>query len=195
VALDLRPRRDDRADLAADALGDLRHVRQRLGVVQGDDDLAGLQQRDGQRAEPASRLRRDQRLDVEVDREDVEVDVVDAVVVGERVREVVVGDVAVVDEDVDVAAPRARGVQRGVHRALGHEAARDEGVAEELMRRSRGARRGDTRRRRERARAVNGCVRQGVHWACHRPPISELQVDRRQFEARPGVAAPGCGYS
>ena len=86
-----------------------------VGVVQRDDDGSRSQPGDRHGAEPSGDVGLDERGDLMVDRELVEVDEVEAVMLGERACEVVLAEVAVVDEDLREAAACERRLQRGLH--------------------------------------------------------------------------------
>ena len=101
--------------------------------MQRDHDGARAQARDRRGAEPSGDVGLDQPGGLVVDLDRIKVDVVEAVVLGERSREVVLAEVAVVDEDLREAAARERCLQRRLHRRRCHEPASDDDVRQEAV--------------------------------------------------------------
>ena len=140
---DLRARRDDGLDLAIGEQRQLASGGCAGRVVHRDDELAAGQERDRDGADPRRDLGIDQRRCFGGDREQVEVDEVETVVLGERAREVGLADVAALDEDLGQAASRERGLQSGLHRGRIDEPAGHDHVAEEAIGAAVLGRRGD----------------------------------------------------
>ncbi len=134
--LDLAARRDGGLDDPPRQPRELERRRRPVGIVQRDDEHARRQHRDRHGAEALRDIGRDQGRRLGVHLEDLEVDVVQAMVLGERARQVVLAEMAVVDEDLGQAAPGQRGLQRRLHRGRLDEPAGDDDVRQEAVRRA-----------------------------------------------------------